>query len=352
MRRRNLKGRESAEPAPDRPVSLMGAFLLATVSSDGPDRDRLAQRVKERFPHGAVDQGVVGRIVFERLARDLFASHPSDSPMVEEFGTSLVGIMGPGTSVRAADMVAAIRAALRGASPPVLSDPLDFLNIHVGFVTAAIGQLEPAPAQVAAMFAEAEREAAGRGVWLVPRDEQSAEPSAAAAEASGPWDVADLADPQAGRIDFGSLLLRLPKGSTITVEQSDGENVAIGVDRTHTTMLIQVFAAPPGGMWAAVRRELAASVARGGGTAREVAGLGAELWTQTAEPGAAQDFGIKHMRFVGKDGPGWCCRAVLEWRGVPDPEEHALLENVFRDAVVVRGDAALPDCARLPLVVP
>ena len=69
--------------------------------------------------------------------------------------------------------------------------------------------------------------------------------------------------------------------------------------------------------------------------------------TTNAEPP-----GIKHMRFLGKDGPGWFCRAVFLWRGTPALEEFAVLENVFRDTVIARGAEELADGARLRLVAP
>jgi hypothetical protein len=291
--------------------------------------------------------------------RELFSSHTSESGIIDEFASSLAGLMTSGTSVsKARDIAATIRAVNNGEPPRIDLDAWDRMSINSGLAIAAIKQLEIPAAQVVRRLVAAEHEAADQGVWLVPRDEedQAAVPgtttTAKSPAPSGPRDVADLDDPRSGRADFGSLLLQLPEGSDVRLMESDEEIVAIEVHLPHTVLQLQAFAAGPHGAWDAVREELAEKVVRGSGTAREIAGIGTELWTQSLETRNAEPPGIRHMRFLGKDGPGWFCRAVLLWRGTQAQEEFAVLENVFRDTVIVRGPDELADHARLPLAAP
>jgi hypothetical protein len=56
-------------------------------------------------------------------------------------------------------------------------------------------------------------------------------------------------------------------------------------------------------------------------------------------------------RIVGIDGPRWLLRGTFMGRAV-DPAAATLLEDVFRDVVVVRGSAPMAPRDPLPLVLP
>lgn len=55
------------------------------------------------------------------------------------------------------------------------------------------------------------------------------------------------------------------------------------------------------------------------------------------------------VRFVGVDGPRWFLRGVISGQGAVQPEAAGLLETVFRDTVVVRGEG--PMAPRDPIVL-
>ena len=55
------------------------------------------------------------------------------------------------------------------------------------------------------------------------------------------------------------------------------------------------------------------------------------------------------MRFIGVDGPRWFLRGVISGQGAVQPEAAGLLEQVFRDTVVVRGEG--PMAPRDPIVL-
>ena len=59
--------------------------------------------------------------------------------------------------------------------------------------------------------------------------------------------------------------------------------------------------------------------------------------------------GVQLVRFVGVDGPRWFLRGVISGQGAVQPEAAGLLEQVFRDTVVVRGEG--PMAPRDPIVL-
>jgi hypothetical protein len=65
------------------------------------------------------------------------------------------------------------------------------------------------------------------------------------------------------------------------------------------------------------------------------------------QPGGSQHPGP--LRFVGFDGPRWFLRGVISGQGAVQPAAAGVLESVFRDTVVVRGDA--PMAPRDPIVL-
>src|SRR5690625_4529345 len=97
---------------------------------------------------------------------------------------------------------------------------------------------------------------------------------------TGPWDVAD--QPEIGaRVDLGSLRVPARPGMKLRMEadQSTRQVVAASLILGGSVLQLQAFAAPRrNGVWEELRREIAASVEKQGGTADEVDGpFGAEL---------------------------------------------------------------------------
>ncbi len=59
--------------------------------------------------------------------------------------------------------------------------------------------------------------------------------------------------------------------------------------------------------------------------------------------------GVQMVRFVGCDGPRWFLRGVISGQGAVQPAAAGVLESVFRDTVVLRGEA--PMAPRDPIVL-
>ncbi|GGP41229.1 DUF3710 domain-containing protein [Streptomyces abikoensis] len=167
----------------------------------------------------------------------------------------------------------------------------------------------------------------------------------------GPWDASEVGDPAEGRVDLGGLFVPGVEGMELRVEVAGEAIVAATVVLRDSAVQLQAFAAPKReGIWGEVREEIAAGITQQGGVVDEVEGpLGWELRAQVpvALPDGTQ--GVQLVRFVGCDGPRWFLRGVISGQGAVQPQTAGLLEQVFRDTVVVRGDS--PMAPRDPIVL-
>ena len=171
----------------------------------------------------------------------------------------------------------------------------------------------------------------------------------------GPWDVGDDV-PQAERIDFGCMQVPVAEGCEVQVSMADDEAAWITVVRGDSGLQLQAFAAPKtGGLWADVRQEIAAEVAKAGGQSEEADGpFGVEVHARIAppEPVPGVPGGLHPVRFLGVDGPRWFLRGVISGPAARQPEIAAPLEQVFADVVVARGDHPVPPRDMLEIQLP
>ncbi|MGZ4600429.1 MAG: DUF3710 domain-containing protein [Oryzihumus sp.] len=172
---------------------------------------------------------------------------------------------------------------------------------------------------------------------------------------AGPYDRGQVPGPE-GRLDLGSLWVAGVPGMELRLEVDDETQSIVGVTAVlgESAVQLQAFAAPRSeGLWEEIRREIASSITRQGGTADEVSGpLGAEL--QTRMPGQAPDGRTIYSpaRFLGVDGPRWFLRAVLSGRAAVDQDAATPLIEMVSATVVVRGDEAMAPRDLLPLQLP
>jgi hypothetical protein len=171
--------------------------------------------------------------------------------------------------------------------------------------------------------------------------------------ADGPWDHAELDDPQDGRIDFGGLLI--PAAGNIRVEMTEqGQLVAIRIELGQSAIQVNAFAAPrTEGIWSDVCDEIALEITKQGGIVdRGIGQLGPELRARVPVRLPDGNQGIQVMRFVGADGPRWFLRGVVYGLGAVQPEAAAAVDRVFREIVVVRGTEAMAPRDPIPLAMP
>ncbi|GAA2106375.1 DUF3710 domain-containing protein [Brevibacterium salitolerans] len=212
-------------------------------------------------------------------------------------------------------------------------------------------------AQPSAADEEAPAEAEAASGAAAPDDEWAPDPKEGPRDRAenGPFDAAE-AVPERNRLDLGAVAVPVIDGMQIRLE-TEGKTdriLAVTLVNGKAAMQLQVFAAPRGeGLWRSVRTELAESIRKRGGKADELyTELGHELVSQVPVRTKDGRTGVRITRFAGVDGPRWFLRAVFSGTAVTEASERAALVDLFRGAVVRRGDAAMPPRELIALTAP
>lgn len=176
-----------------------------------------------------------------------------------------------------------------------------------------------------------------------------------AVRTQGPWDSADEAGDQP-RVDLGALRIPGVPGMELRMEIDKTTNVVSSASVTvdGSTLQLQAYAAPrTEGIWDEIRGEIQQSVVAQGGAADDLPGpFGRELLARLPARTPEGRTGHRPARFLGVDGPRWFLRGVVTGRAAVEPGAAGVLEQVFRDTVVVRGGEARPPRDLLALRLP
>jgi Protein of unknown function (DUF3710) len=159
----------------------------------------------------------------------------------------------------------------------------------------------------------------------------------------GPWDASEV-DGLGARVDLGSIWLPGVAGMELRMEIDKETEVvsAAAVNLDGSALQIQAFAAPrTDGIWDEIREEIADSIVKQGGSADDLPGpFGRELLARLPVRTEEGRTGHRPARFIGTDGPRWFLRGVVTGRAAVDPEAARVLEGIFADIVVDRGNEA------------
>jgi hypothetical protein len=175
-------------------------------------------------------------------------------------------------------------------------------------------------------------------------------------ETEGPLDESE-ANPVRPYVDLGGVKI-LPREGLhlrLEVEEETQRVVAVGLDYANSSLQVQPFAAPKSsGLWHEIREQIAEQIERQGGRAAEREGVfGPELVAEVpiaTEPGQPAETRV--ARFVGVDGPRWFLRGVIAGDAAVNADAAALVEDLFRSIVVVRGITPMPPRDLIPLRMP
>lgn len=162
----------------------------------------------------------------------------------------------------------------------------------------------------------------------------------------GPYDVEDAPEDDHSRLNLGSVLLPVADGAQIQVEMDPaGPIKAVHVLTPYGQITVNAYAAPrTGGLWEEVCGELADQL-RGDGAAvhSEAGDWGQEL---------VATLGDVALRFIGVDGPRWMLRGVVAGPPSAARQGSAVLREMLRDTVVIRGQGPMPVSTPLPIRLP
>ena len=187
-------------------------------------------------------------------------------------------------------------------------------------------------------------------------DEQEQAKSAPADRATaGPLDEAE-ANAVRPYVDLGGVKILPREGLQLRleVEESSQRVVAVGLDYAGSSLQVQPFAAPRStGLWHEIRHQISDQIAKQGGTTKVSVGpFGPELLAEIPAAAPGQPGSKRLARFIGVDGPRWFLRGVIAGDAAVKPEAAALVEDLFRSIVVVRGNTPMPPRDLIPLNIP
>lgn len=171
----------------------------------------------------------------------------------------------------------------------------------------------------------------------------------------GPLDESE-ANPVRPYIDLGGVKI-LPREGLhlrLEVEEETQRVVAVGLDYAESTLQVQPFAAPrSSGLWHEIREQITEQINRQGGRTTLRDGVfGPEILAEIPVAASTTAGESRIARFIGVDGPRWFLRGVIAGDAAIKPEAAALVEDLFRSVVVVRGNAPMPPRDLIPLRMP
>jgi hypothetical protein len=173
---------------------------------------------------------------------------------------------------------------------------------------------------------------------------------------TGPFDAEDVPDDGVSRVDLGSMLVAPVPGSELRlqVDERTQQVQSVLLAATEGALELRVFAAPRNGdLWSEIRPQLAADMARRGGTATEREGrFGPELVCQLTVQTPDGRTGQQASRIVGINGSRWLLRATFLGKPAVDDETAASWEDALTQVAVRRGDHAMPVGDPLPVTLP
>lgn len=171
---------------------------------------------------------------------------------------------------------------------------------------------------------------------------------------AGPFDITEVPSMRP-YVDLGGIKIAPREGLQMRLEVDERAKrvVAASLEFAGSLLQIQAFSAPKSsGLWNQIRADLTTQLTQQGASVSEEDGvLGPELVTQSTVS-AEQGGGVRVARFVGVDGPRWVLRGVIMGAATVNEEARLAVNQVFREIVVVRGDAPMPPGDLLPLKVP
>jgi hypothetical protein len=174
----------------------------------------------------------------------------------------------------------------------------------------------------------------------------------------GPWDRSEtnVDEDDPAYVDLGGLVVRGREGLELRLQVNPETQAVEGVMLAgpQSGLELRAFAAPRwDGIWDEVRTDIAAEAAKRGGTATEVDGeFGTELRmvvpVQTPDGRQA----TQPSRVVGVDGPRWLLRGTFLGASAQQADPEGVVEQAFRDVIVVRGEGPMAPRDPILMVMP
>ncbi|AZQ76386.1 DUF3710 domain-containing protein [Flaviflexus ciconiae] len=182
--------------------------------------------------------------------------------------------------------------------------------------------------------------------------QESAESAVETPATDGPFDIAEAPSVE-GMHNFGVLYLPKQQGVRVQFTINKRTRAAMGalVQMLGSSLTLNVYAAPKtAGLWPDVRDEMVDSITKDGGSANFREGpFGPEVEATIPKKDVNE---VRHVRYIGVDGPRWFLRAAVEGQAVMNTETREAIYDYLRKVVVDRGSEAHPVRDLLALDMP
>jgi hypothetical protein len=175
---------------------------------------------------------------------------------------------------------------------------------------------------------------------------------------NGPWDrsetTADADD--TSYLDLGGMIVRGAPDLELRLQVDEQTQAvsAVMLAGPQSGLELRAFAAPRhDGIWDEVRADIAAEAAKHGGTATEQDGeFGTELAVVVPVQTPDGKQATQTSRIVGVDGPRWLLRGTFLGKSAVQPDPDGVVEQAFRDVIVVRGDGPMAPREAIAMTMP
>jgi hypothetical protein len=175
---------------------------------------------------------------------------------------------------------------------------------------------------------------------------------------NGPWDRSETdADAEGeGYLDLGGLVVKGGPGLELRLQVDEQAQTvaAVMLAGPESGLELRAFAAPRWeGIWDEVRADIAAEASKHGGTATELDGeFGTELKVVVPVQTPDGKKATQTSRIVGVDGPRWLLRGTFLGKSAVDPDPEGVVEQAFRDVIVVRGEGPMAPRDMITMTMP
>lgn len=179
-------------------------------------------------------------------------------------------------------------------------------------------------------------------------DQQESEEYLGRGDDRGPWDIDDEEVVDYDEyLDVGAFYLPYMQGIELRLKanRASGEVLGATISYGSSSLEIEAFAAPKTlGLWDDVRDDLLT----GNDNASSRPGI---FGTEVLLPVDVKGNTVV-TRIVGVDGPRWMLRGIFSGPAASDGEEKEILDNLFQEIVVERGDEPLAPRDMIPMHAP
>ncbi|MFF1919439.1 DUF3710 domain-containing protein [Streptomyces sp. NPDC058221] len=152
----------------------------------------------------------------------------------------------------------------------------------------------------------------------------------------GPWDVSEYAAPLVGLVDLGGVRVPAFEHMEIKAMETGSDTVAVTLKKGGTAIQLQAYITKGGESWDLFRLEMVNKLRAQGCAVNEFGGrAGLEIRASVPVEMGTGKSGIRKVKVIGCDGPGWFLRGFVSGAGAEPESRDEWPYEIFSGTVVV-----------------